>query len=191
HDNVYHQWEGTSGSDKSSKFNTVAALNDLWKNKWGSLLMSFNDVNTHSYIYRDSTERVNLFIDSYFNEILTYSPQITDYWEEPTNQPDSNQYRYIQAATFKNTNESHTQYFMIVNRRCSPYRPEISEDGGRRFVKVKFDANSNAFSEFNNWRVINIENNSTVAVFDKRVVSTLDLGWYLPGEGKLYKIIPM
>ncbi|MGH2574299.1 MAG: hypothetical protein ACRDFC_01215, partial [Ignavibacteria bacterium] len=98
--------------------------------------------------------------------------------------------RYLQAATFKKSIDDGNQYFMIVNRRCSPY---ISggDNGGRRFIRVKFDANSTSFSGFNNWKIINLEDNSTVVTFDKQVNSLLDLGWYLPGEGKLFRLAPV
>ena len=78
---------------------------------------------------------------------------------------------------------------MIVNRRCSPVKTGYED--GRRFVRVKFDANADEFSHFNNWKIIDLEDNSTVLTFDKRTTSNLDLGWIDPGQGKLYKVSPV
>jgi hypothetical protein len=125
HDNVYGQWQDGAGT---SKFNTVRDLNILYHDKWGQYLMSFNQQNTNSYIYRDPSER-GTFLNTYFSEILTYPANPNNYLE-PLSQPDDPAHTYIQASTFKNDNEPFTYYFMLVNKRCSPFRLDISEYGG-------------------------------------------------------------
>ncbi|MCX6161960.1 MAG: hypothetical protein NTV87_11610, partial [Ignavibacteriae bacterium] len=81
---------------------------------------------------------------------------------------------------------------MIVNRRCSPYVDSANENnrGGRRKLRAYLHSNSSAFSGFNNWNIINCENDSTVATFDKNNPGYVNLDWFMPGEGKLFKITP-
>ncbi|MCX6163987.1 MAG: hypothetical protein NTU73_03865, partial [Ignavibacteriae bacterium] len=107
--------------------------------------------------------------------------------------PDST---YLQIATFKN-NEPNTEYFMIVNRRCSPEHP-TPELSGLRYVRVRFQANKSQFSSANSWTIYNLENNTEVGSFNSGQLSSINLsnnnddnnGWFKPGEGRLYKIVP-
>ena len=81
---------------------------------------------------------------------------------------------------------------MIVNRRCSPVvTSNLSEESGKRSVTIKLDSNYSDFSGFNNWSIYDLEKDTLIKTFDKRTISTVNLGWYLPGEGKLYKIVPV
>ena len=41
---------------------------------WGPTLMSFDNTQTNSYIYRFGNERSSLFANSYFQDIVTYKP---------------------------------------------------------------------------------------------------------------------
>lgn len=171
-------------------------------NNWEPYLMSFDPNSTRSCIYRFEDERDNFLTNTSFADVVTYktssvTPECTEDNPGGTSpqglvfeyKPD----RYLQTATFKKSTSDINKYFMIVNRRCSPYKNESSEDnrGGKRFVRVRFDVNSSEFANFNNWKIIELDSNRTVAVFDKRATALLDLGWYLPGEGKLYKVAPV
>ena len=150
--------------------------------KWSPYLMSFDNENRHSYIYRLSGERSELLSSTYFQDVLTYKPVTY----EPPND------RYLQVSVFDN-DSANSKYFMIVNRRCSPAvegAPHYTS-GGKRLVSVVFDANAGDFAGFNNWKIINVEDHSTVLTFDKTQSDTLDLGWFMPGEGKLFKIAPV
>jgi hypothetical protein len=149
--------------------------------KWGPTVMSFDNTQTNSYIYRFDYSTVNS--STIFTDIQTFAP---DRMDEVL---DSYPKRYLQAATFINSNEPYSKYFMLVNRRCSPYRPEINQNGGYRHFKARF--NASYLTIFNNWKVINLEDNSTVETFDKSANTLVDLGWYLPGEGKLYRLAPV
>ena len=82
---------------------------------------------------------------------------------------------------------------MIVNRRCSPLIDTTTDDnnGGRRFVKIKLDSASSSFSGFNNWCIKDVSSDSLIKTFDKNTKSDINLDWYLPGEGKLYKLAPV
>ena len=56
-------------------------------------------------------------------------------------------------------------------------------------MTIKLDSNYSDFSGFNNWSIYDLEKDTLIKTFDKRTISTVNLGWYLPGEGKLYKIV--
>lgn len=157
--------------------------------KWGPTLISFDNVSTKSYIYRFDAERTDLLNNTYFNEVYSYYPQNS--LPDAPNLDDVNN-RYLQVSTFsKIVSTPYEKYFMITNRRCSPFRQDSNDNGGRRKIKVKFDANSAEFAGFNNWNIINLENDSIILPFNKNVSSPLDLGWILPGEAILCKIAPV
>ncbi|HWQ81142.1 MAG TPA: T9SS type A sorting domain-containing protein [Ignavibacteria bacterium] len=82
---------------------------------------------------------------------------------------------------------------MIVNRRCSPYINDDNENnrGGKRLIKIKFDANSNEFNGYNDWVITDLETGNKVLTFDKRYSTLLNLGDYQPAQGRLYKISPL
>ena len=186
------------GQDKYKQIKSIS--NKL--NKWGPYFKKFDPNQTKSCIYRFEDERDNFLTNTSFADVITYktsstTPECTEDNPGGTSpqglvfecKPD----RYLQTAIFKKSTSDINKYFMVVNRRCSPYKDETSEDnrGGKRFVRVRFDANSLEFANFNNWKIIELDSNKTVTVFDKRATALLDLGWYLPGEGKLYKISPV
>jgi len=168
YDNIYGQ----------PKWNKLKEISRRVK-KWGPYLMSFDDVNRHSYIYR--IEKTAMASGSFINDIIT---------KDITLHQDSSANRYVQAAVFNN-DSADTRYFMIVNRRCSPVDTSSAHNDGKRFITVRFDANSGSFANFNNWKIIDLETDATVTTFDKTVSSYLDLGWFNPGQGKLYKVIPV
>ncbi len=100
--------------------------------------------------------------------------------------------RYLQAATFENPNERNTNYFMLVNRRCSPFiNDNTTEDnnGGRRLVQIQFDPNASELANYNGWTITDIATNTQIR-FNKVGMPVVDLGFFLPGEGKLYKMSP-
>lgn len=91
---------------------------------------------------------------------------------------------YLQVATFNNPNEQNSKYFMIVNRRCSPFYDSIPEqESGIRYVQIKLDPMSGSHY----WDITEIGGSLSVR-FDGSSISTIDLDWFRPGEGKLYKI---
>jgi type IX secretion system substrate protein len=177
------------------KWDTVKAINARLK-KWGPTLMTFDNTQTFSYIYRFPVER-DVLLGTYFADVQSYAPDPLDF-DNPAPAADVPDQRFLQAAVFRNPSETRNRYFMLVNKRCSPFyapgedpRFPNGENGGRRYMSVKFDANADDFANFNNWKIVNVENNSTVLTFDKRISSTLGLGWFKPGEGRLYKIAPV
>jgi len=195
--NYYGQSSANGSRDKWEVFQSIADRMTN-PNKWGPYLMSFDNTKTNSYIYRLENERIALLSSSYFADVISYeygtgfpdcvaqdpggdAPTYTRY--------ECREFRYLQVATFQKTNEDGNQYFMIVNRRCSPL--QTNHNDGQRFIRVKFDKNSPFFPVYNTWKIIDLETGNTVAVFDKTLENHLvDLGMFDPGHGKLYKIAP-
>ncbi|MBM4158786.1 MAG: T9SS type A sorting domain-containing protein [Ignavibacteria bacterium] len=178
HQNVYLQ-------DKFGKVQNLL----LKYNKWSTYLKRF-DTTSKSYIYRKLNERNDLFNNSYINNMQTFLP-IPGELQTPSQTPEHPDSTFFQATIYNNS-DTYRKYFMLLNRRCSPYiKFEENENGGRRYVKIFFDSSSSSFSDFNNWKITDLYNDSTVGVFDKRNYSSVNLGWFMPGEGKLYKISPV
>jgi hypothetical protein len=162
--------------------------------KWGPYVMSFNNSGRKTCVYRDEIQRGAFLTGTYFNEIVTFKPGTgippCEVGEALSgNIPECPNDRFIQAAVFKN-DSTYRRYFMIVNRRCAPEN-SYSQPDGKRAVRIKLDANSSEFSNFNNWSIIDVERDSIVGKFNKKAVSSVDLGWFNPGQGKLYKVVPM
>lgn len=197
-DGVTPRHKSVYGQDKFKKVGDLSAK----LNKWGPYIMSFEPTLTNNCIYRNSDERFNFLSNTYFHDIVTYKPgNLPPDCKEgnpgENNPPnlvyECNEQRYLQAATFKSNTSDVDKYFMIVNRRCSPYKDSTSEDnrGGKRYIRVRFDVNSPEFANFNNWEIFCIDSNKIVATFDKRAGTLIDLGWFMPGQGELYKISPV
>ncbi len=158
-------------------------------------LLSFDSDSTDSYSHR--TERNELLSNTCFNDLITYKPGNGTSPCDNSNNPSGTlaeciDDRYLQVAKFNNSEPS-TQYFMIINRRCAPFFDTATDNsnGGRRFVQIKLDSNSSSFAGFNNWNIYDLSNDSIVSTFNKRLLSLVNLGWFLPGEGKLYKLAPV
>jgi len=170
-----------------NKWEAIKQINEKIK-KWDSYLMRF-DSQRSSYIVR--SEKNALTSETFFDDILTYKPLDQDF---PSHQiyPETEAQRYLQVATFNDPNSEVDKFFMVVNRRCSPFNPnDPGLISGIRYVTVKLDSNHSDFSGFNNWSLYVLENDSLTATFDKTDNSTINLGWFLPGEGKLYKLAPV
>jgi len=184
-----------------NKWQKIINMNKRFK-KWSPTLMSFDNTNRHSYIYRLENEREALLSSSYFRDIVSYEwgsgappceqdrPDTTDAPNPPDVRYECNESRYLQAATFKITGDVN-RYFMIVNRRCSPLQP-ITHNDGARYMRVIFDQNSGEFATYNSWNIVDVEFNTLVGSFDKTSVNPcVDLKWFKPGEGKLFKVVPV
>jgi hypothetical protein len=166
---------------------------------WGPTLLSFNNLDRHSYIYR--LERDECLYNTYFFDIITYKPgtlpgPCADNNPLPGQNPPSGlvfecyEDRYLQVATFKQSLPSESYpHFMIVNRRCSPVKTGYPD--GRRDVRVIFDASHADLYGYDNWKIINVYDNSFVDSFNKTILKLVDLGWFEPGEGKLYRLEPI
>lgn len=167
---------------------------------WAPYLVSFNNTSTNSYIYRNQTERNSLYNNSCFTRFVSLRPGSgqtdcnEDYVPEdiPTGWLYDCQYKtFLQIATFE-TDQTNTYYFMVVNRRCSPYVNDDNDNnkGGKRKIRAYLHSDYPAFTEYEKWKIINLFNNSFVSTFYKSNPGYIDLGYYMPGEGNLYKIVP-
>lgn len=170
-------------------------------NSWSPYIMSFNNADRKSYIYY--SEMYDMAANTYIAGIYTYKPGsgeipcVEDFPESdspPANTIGECKYqRYVQAAVFKNPNEPSTsKYFMVVNRRCSPFINDQNENnnGGRRFIKMHFYNAHNDFGTTNNWNIYELPNERTPVTQFTVTNGYADLGWFMPGEGRLYKMVP-
>lgn len=169
--------------------------------KWGSTLMNFDNSSRHSYIYRLDDERIDCINETYFRDVASYiwgndhpicnldAPDTTDAPPPENLKYECFEDRYLQVATFKTGVNDPNNYFMIVNRRCSPVQP-VTHNDGKRYIRVFFDRNSQQLEAFSNWSIIDLASNVVIDVVDiANVTPYADLGWFDPGEGKLYKMV--
>lgn len=177
------------------KWKSVCQLNQKIK-KIGSHLMSFDDENTKSYIYRLTSERNTMSANTFINKLqafpaFEFAPDPDPDLSNET--PETNSDAYLQAAFFQKENPGldKSKFFMIVNRRCSPFINYTSANniGGRRLVTMKL--NPTYLSGFNNWKIFDLETGDTVRTLSKSDTNYIFLGDFMPGEGKLYKIAPV
>lgn len=157
HTNVYGQ----------DKWEAIKKINALLQ-KWSSHIVNFNNTGRNTFVYRLSGERNLLLDNSYFNNLKAY-PQDPNALSSPLNTsdvPDST--FFLQVAIFNNPEEDNSKYFMLVNRRCSPYFKDSSyiENGGR-FIKIKLDTNTNSLPGFKNWKIIDLASDSMIVTFDR------------------------
>jgi len=166
--------------------------------------MSFDNTKTRSYKYRVLDDRNDCRSYTYFNDVISYKngtglPPCVNDFPDTTDAPapegliyECNEERCLQAAVFRKYPDDGNRYFMIVNKRCSPKLTQSTNDG-ERFIRVAFDQNSDEFPVYNSWKIIDVENMDTeVGRFNKTALNPfVDLGWFDPGQGKLYKIVPV
>jgi hypothetical protein len=147
------------------KWEGVLEINRHLK-KWGDYLLKFDIQTRNSYSYYQSAERNEMTGSTYITDILTYKPSVgaipcqevtPDSLEIRTSIiPECKDERYVQTGFFQIQNEPYNRYFMMVNRRCSPFINDSSQDnnGGRRLIKVRFNPANNSLPGFNNYKII-------------------------------------
>jgi hypothetical protein len=183
--NVYGQnkWEG------------VKKINATLK-KWGPYLMSFDNISRESYIYRIADERNEMYANTFISKLKAFPA--FEFAPDPipdldNSIPETNTDAYLQAAFFqKEIPTDQSKYFMIVNRRCSPFINYSSADnlGGRRLVTMRM--NPDHLPGFTNWKFYNLENGDTSITFSKYdSTGNIFVGDFLPGEGKLFRLAPV
>jgi len=130
----------------------------------------------------------------FIQNILSIDPHRNDYNPCSTDGPSGPYYdceneRYWELGFFNNVGS--TKYFMAVNRRCVPAGGDFPGDD--RVLRVKFDAND--FPNFNSWIISEVGSTTSPVSFSRNyngyvdIGSTnSDMGWFEPGEGKLFKI---
>ena len=186
------------------KWEVLRDIADRMTNKWNSYLISFDNTQINSYIYNFDNERDALLQNSYFADVATYlrgtvNPAcINDKPENVYTGPvdpsliyECNDDRYLQIATFKASPDDGYPYYMVVNRRCSPLHPSDHNDG-ERYIRVRFKTTTGLLPTYDNWNIYELPDEKIpVATFSKSANKLVDLRWFNPGEGKLYKIVPV
>ncbi len=161
-----------------------------------------------------TTEGFSVHLDganhNYISDILSIDPHQTPGTQNPcTNDYQTAPYqngpyfdcpdeRYWEMGFFS-TAEPNTKYFMMVNRRSVPATPNSNPPvlGDNRVLKIKF--NPVNLPGPVNWKITEVGNSSigNEVVFSKNYNGYVDLvstnggmGWFKPGEGKLFKLEP-
>lgn len=110
------------------------------------------------------------------------------------NNLDNSSNRFWEMGFFTpNDNTSGSKYFLMVNRRCVPEAKEGT--GDIRWLKIRF--NASLLSGYSKWKIEDV-NTGQFLIFDIKDTSGdgyLDLGnqkgamgYFLPGEGKLFRL---
>ncbi len=180
------------------KWDTLKRINQRLK-EWGPTLMSFDNTQTRSYIYRLDNERTACLQNEYFSSITSSyrgSEQV-QCMDNPPNQipndglvAECREDTYLQVATFENTQNDGNNYFMIVNKRCSPL-DAVNHNDGERYIKVHFDNNHPQLAGGDNWKIIDIASGKDTVINKNSSTHILLLGWFQPGEGRIYKMVPV
>lgn len=164
------------------KFGKLKSISERIR-KWEPYIMSFDNTHRHSYIYH--SEKDSITNNTFINDIIT--SKTSDISQTLSDESSAN--RYVQAAVFKN-DSANKEYFMIINKRCSPISDDFPD--GKRKIKIKFNANNSyGLNNFDNWKILDVENGAEIATFDKNSDSYVDLGWFDPGQGKLFRVLPV
>jgi len=179
----------TSNIIGQDKWNYVKAMNLKilhWKPtldaiKWQSGYSVHSENANHEFISDIKSIRRNPSLEYDEDYPFTYYDASNErYWEMGFFDPD-----------FGNPSVSpndKSKYFLMVNRRCVPDTP-VSGQGDFRGLRIKFD--SPKLAGFTNWKIIELDNNNVVATFDKTTTAFINMGEFKPGEGKLYKLVPV
>ena len=177
------------------KWKYLGLLNEKIK-KMGPYLMSFENSNRKSYIYNLADERNDMSDNTFISKLKAFPafefapdpiPDVSNFI------PETNTDAYLQAAFFqKEIQLDQSKYFMIVNRRCSPFINYLSANniGGRRLVTMRI--NPDHLPGFTNWKIYNLENGDTSITFSKYdSTDNIFVGDFMPGEGKLFRLAPV
>jgi hypothetical protein len=124
----------------------------------------------------------------YITDIMSvyYNPQNGGYNSSNT---DPSEKRYWEFGFFnprQNDASDKSKYLLAVNKRCAP---GDRGTGDHRLLKIKFSASQ--LAGFNNWMLMDAVSDSVITVFDKNLNEYVIAGEFMPGEGKLFKIVPV
>ena len=125
----------------------------------------------------------------YIKDIKSIFRDYTGVFSDGPSCPNCDNVKYWEEGFFSPTdNNDLSKYFLMINRRCVP---EVAgrNAGDIRQLKIKFKASE--LAGFNNWKLINVEDGSTITTFNKNSQDYVDAGEFQPGEGKLFKLAPV
>jgi len=179
------------------------------EDKWNYVKDLYAKVKTWGPVLANSTTTEGFSVHSdgathnYIYDVLSIDPNQTPGVQNPcTNDYQSNSLpsgpyldcpdeRYWEMGFFS-TSEPNTKYFMMVNRRCIPAGGGYAGDD--RVLRIKFNITSGPV----NLQLSEVGGLTRPIVFSRNYQNYLDLGvssnsglgWFKPGEGKLFKIEP-
>jgi hypothetical protein len=191
------QEKRTSNLYGQNKFDYVADMNDKIMNSWKTTLDRVDWISGWSV----HSEGAN---HEYVSDLISIAPYISglNACEEdgPYAYTDCEEERYWEMGFFNAaTAGDNSKYFMMVNRRCVPEYVESSvQKGDARVLKIKFDQSD--LSGYRNWKLEEVGGSQTI-IFDVLNQGSNgflalgdtenDLGWFKPGEGKLFRLAPV
>ncbi|MCE1166296.1 MAG: hypothetical protein LWX07_12935 [Bacteroidetes bacterium] len=185
------------GQNKSS---ALSSISERLVKRWGPYLKEFDDERTVTALFDYKNDRENLLKNSVFEDVITFKTQgssngcgfeVNDH-KGPTNTvSECTDSRYIQVSEFRKSKDDGYVYIMLVNMRCSPFLNESDENssGGRRFVCIKLKGNILG-GQTTGIRLTDLFDNSVIAETGSGKDRIIDLGWFMPGEGRLLKLEP-
>lgn len=162
-------------------------LNFYNENKWDYVKNLFAKIKTWGPVLVNSTSTSGFSVaieganHEYINDIQSA------YKTLPEGSVQSDWTRYWEMGFFT-TNESNTKYFMMVNRRCVP-------GSDLRWLGIKFNADVLNASRY--WKITDVYTgqDTTFDVLNQGAQGFLRLPaamkTFQPGEGKLFKLIPV
>ncbi|MBE2256705.1 MAG: hypothetical protein IAE65_10940 [Ignavibacteria bacterium] len=103
--------------------------------------------------------------------------------------------KYWEMGFFKPMNNiDKSKYLLMVNRRSAPVT--LNYSGDNRILQIKLK--SSELNDFNNWKITDCNDENNFLIFNKNSSGFINLGnsanslgYFKPGEGKLYKIAPV
>ncbi|HRF66649.1 MAG TPA: T9SS type A sorting domain-containing protein [Ignavibacteria bacterium] len=166
--------------------NKWSYMKDLYEkmDKWGPILT--NSIYTAGFsVSRDGANH------RFINNILSIDPHRNDLNNCPNDGPTGQYYdcedqRFWELGFFDDIGT--TKYFMAVNRRCVPAGGGYAGDD--RVLRIKFNLTGPV-----NWQISEVGSSVRPKVFDRTKYASFgenpgEMGWFNPGEGKLFKIEP-
>ncbi len=190
--------------------NDKRTSNFYGENKWQYLVDLYGKMKTWGPILYNSTNTSGFSVstrgvgDKYISDIISINPHLAG----PNNCLNDNglsqQYadfvecpdeRFWELGFFDDIGSA--KYFMAVNRRCVPATPNSNPPvlGDDRVLRVKFNITSGPV----NWQISEVGGSTRPKVFSRSYQGYVDLGvssnsgmgWFIPGEAKLFKIEPV
>lgn len=187
-----YETKRTSNYYLQDKWDSVASLNSKTQ-KLGDYLQDYNwqagysahiDGSNHSFV--QGITSIDPYKSGYNSTCYLTSP---GYWGDC---PDRTYWEMSFFTPKASTNNG--KYVMLVNRRCTPC--SYSSGGDIRYLRLKF--NSSSLTGYSTWKLTDVLNPRNPKYFLASYSSAVDLGtlpgdpgYFLPGEGKLFKIEPV
>ncbi|RPI12580.1 MAG: hypothetical protein EHM58_20010, partial [Ignavibacteriae bacterium] len=181
--NLYHQNKWQAVKDMNLKI-------ELWKPTLDKINWQ-NAYSVHSegvhYNYIDNIQSVDPSQNGFNNGCYFDGPEWLDCLEE----------RFWEIGFFNDPENAAIKYFMMVNRRCIP-KDENNYTPDNRILRIAFESD-NLPSAANTWNISEVGSFTNPPVTFSRFYNGFvdmgnnegNMGWFKPGEGKLFKLEPV